>query len=91
VKYIDSDLLGLLSDRHLTIAGTGFTRTMTVKLTELILIRPIYGSCCYFFIFDELMNHPLLQYGTLDPLCMELAALCSQSVDFSKNGGEQSK
>ncbi|KAI0345277.1 RdRP-domain-containing protein [Trametopsis cervina] len=49
VEYINSDLLGLLSDRHLVIA-------------------------------DQSKD------GTLDPACLELARLCSQAVDYPKNG-----
>ncbi|OSX65461.1 hypothetical protein POSPLADRAFT_1134844 [Postia placenta MAD-698-R-SB12] len=49
VQYLDSDLLGLLSDRHLIIA-------------------------------DQSKD------GVRDPKCLELAALCSQAVDYPKNG-----
>ncbi|KAI0780590.1 RdRP-domain-containing protein [Trametes elegans] len=49
VEYINSDVLGLLSDRHLIIA-------------------------------DQSMM------GTNDPACIELAGLCSQAVDYPKNG-----
>ncbi|KAI0373002.1 RdRP-domain-containing protein [Pilatotrama ljubarskyi] len=49
VEYINSDLLGLLSDRHLIIA-------------------------------DQSKD------GTSDPACIELARLCSQAVDYPKNG-----
>ncbi|EMD38185.1 hypothetical protein CERSUDRAFT_113336 [Gelatoporia subvermispora B] len=49
VEYIDSDVLGLLSDRHLMIADQS-------------------------------------KYGVNDPSCLELARLCSQAVDYPKNG-----
>ncbi|OCH86893.1 RdRP-domain-containing protein [Obba rivulosa] len=49
VEYIDSDVLGLLSDRHLTIADQS-------------------------------------KEGTSDRDCIELARLCSQAVDYPKNG-----
>ncbi|RPD66474.1 RdRP-domain-containing protein [Lentinus tigrinus ALCF2SS1-7] len=49
VEYINSDVLGLLSDRHLMIA-------------------------------DQSSD------GTNDPRCIELAQLCSQAVDYPKNG-----
>ncbi|KAI0703549.1 RdRP-domain-containing protein [Cytidiella melzeri] len=49
VEYINSDVLGLLSDRHLIIA-------------------------------DQSKD------GTLDPECLTLASLCSQAVDYPKNG-----
>ncbi|KAI0636634.1 RdRP-domain-containing protein [Trametes polyzona] len=49
VEYINSDVLGLLSDRHLMIA-------------------------------DQSKD------GTSDPACIELAKLCSQAVDYPKNG-----
>ncbi|KAI0748499.1 RdRP-domain-containing protein [Daedaleopsis nitida] len=49
VEYINSDVLGLLSDRHLIIA-------------------------------DQSRD------GTNDPHCLTLAELCSQAVDYPKNG-----
>ncbi|KAI0664721.1 RdRP-domain-containing protein [Cubamyces menziesii] len=49
VEYINSDVLGLLSDRHLIIADQS-------------------------------------KEGTSDPACIELAKLCSQAVDYPKNG-----
>ncbi|KAL6305270.1 RdRP-domain-containing protein [Sparassis latifolia] len=49
VEYINSDVLGLLSTRHLIIA-------------------------------DQSKN------GTMDKSCLELAQLCSQAVDYPKNG-----
>ncbi|KAI0075266.1 RdRP-domain-containing protein [Panus rudis PR-1116 ss-1] len=49
VEYIHSDVLGLLSDRHLIIA-------------------------------DQSRD------GTRDPRCIKLANLCSQAVDYPKNG-----
>ncbi|KAI8989763.1 RdRP-domain-containing protein [Trametes punicea] len=49
VEYINSDVLGLLSDRHLIIADQS-------------------------------------KEGTSDPACIELARLCSQAVDYPKNG-----
>ncbi|KAJ3536923.1 hypothetical protein NM688_g6770 [Phlebia brevispora] len=49
VEYINSDVLGLLSDRHLMIA-------------------------------DQSRD------GTMDDKCIRLAALCSQAVDYPKNG-----
>ncbi|KAI0822735.1 RdRP-domain-containing protein [Trametes gibbosa] len=49
VEYINSDLLGLLSDRHLIISDQS-------------------------------------KEGTSDPACIELARLCSQAVDYPKNG-----
>ncbi|EKM55297.1 uncharacterized protein PHACADRAFT_173398 [Phanerochaete carnosa HHB-10118-sp] len=49
IEYIDSDVLGLLSDRHLIIAGE-------------------------------------LREGTRDAKCIRLAELCSQAVDYPKNG-----
>jgi len=49
VEYINSDVLGLLSDRHLIIADQS-------------------------------------KYGTRDPQCIALAQLCSQAVDYPKNG-----
>ncbi|GJE87096.1 RdRP-domain-containing protein [Phanerochaete sordida] len=49
IEYIDSDVLGLLSDRHLMIADQS-------------------------------------KEGTRDPRCMKLAELCSQAVDYPKNG-----
>jgi RNA-dependent RNA polymerase len=49
VEYINSDVLGLLSVRHLIIADQS-------------------------------------KLGTLDPSCMRLAELCSQAVDYPKNG-----
>ncbi|KAI0718290.1 RdRP-domain-containing protein [Fomitopsis betulina] len=49
VEYLNSDVLGLLSDRHLIIA-------------------------------DQSKN------GTNDERCIELARLCSQAVDYPKNG-----
>jgi RNA-dependent RNA polymerase len=49
VEYISSDILGLLSDKHLTIADQS-------------------------------------KYGTSDTHCLKLAELCSQAVDYPKNG-----
>ncbi|KAM5531730.1 hypothetical protein V8D89_014579 [Ganoderma adspersum] len=49
VEYINSDVLGLLSDRHLIIADQS-------------------------------------REGTNDPSCIYLAELCSQAVDYPKNG-----
>ncbi|TBU35633.1 RdRP-domain-containing protein [Dichomitus squalens] len=49
VEYINSDVLGLLSDRHLIIADQS-------------------------------------REGTNDPACLDLAQLCSQAVDYPKNG-----
>ncbi|TCD70921.1 hypothetical protein EIP91_000827 [Steccherinum ochraceum] len=49
VEYINSDVLGLLSDNHLIIADQS-------------------------------------RHGTLDSKCIELAQLCSQAVDYPKNG-----
>ncbi|KAL4244861.1 RNA-dependent RNA polymerase [Abortiporus biennis] len=49
VEYINSDVLGLLSDRHLIIADQS-------------------------------------KYGTKDQKCLQLSELCSQAVDYSKNG-----
>ncbi|KAI0094073.1 RdRP-domain-containing protein [Irpex rosettiformis] len=49
VEYINSDVLGLLADRHLIIADQS-------------------------------------KEGTFDKECMELAQLCSQAVDYPKNG-----
>ncbi|KAF7980169.1 hypothetical protein HWV62_39639 [Athelia sp. TMB] len=49
VEYINSDVLGLLSDRHLTIADQS-------------------------------------KFGTSDEKCLKLAELCSQAVDYPKNG-----
>ncbi|KAH8099527.1 RdRP-domain-containing protein [Cristinia sonorae] len=49
VEYINSDVLGLLSDLHLVIADQS-------------------------------------KHGTFDAKCIELAQLCSQAVDYPKNG-----
>ncbi|KZT71262.1 RdRP-domain-containing protein [Daedalea quercina L-15889] len=49
VEYLNSDVLGLLSDRHLIIADQS-------------------------------------KHGTKDERCVELARLCSQAVDYPKNG-----
>lgn len=49
IEYIDSDVLGLLSDRHLILADQS-------------------------------------KEGTRDPGCIRLAELCSQAVDYPKNG-----
>jgi len=49
VEYLNSDVLGLLSDRHLVIADQS-------------------------------------KFGTKDSKCLELASLCSQAVDYPKNG-----
>ncbi|CAL1705570.1 unnamed protein product [Somion occarium] len=49
VEYINSDVLGLLSDRHIIIADQS-------------------------------------KYGTNDQKCLKLAQLCSQAVDYPKNG-----
>ncbi|KAH9843166.1 RdRP-domain-containing protein [Rhodofomes roseus] len=49
VEYLNSDVLGLLSDNHLVIADQS-------------------------------------KYGTKDDKCLELAQLCSQAVDYPKNG-----
>ncbi|KAJ7685522.1 RNA dependent RNA polymerase-domain-containing protein [Mycena polygramma] len=55
VNYINSDVLGLLSDRLLVIAG-------------------------------ELPFHSMLKEGMHDDDCKKLAALCSQAVDYPKQG-----
>ncbi|KZT06990.1 RdRP-domain-containing protein [Laetiporus sulphureus 93-53] len=52
VEYFNSDVLGLLSDRHLVIAGNSY----------------------------------IFQNGTRDKKCLKLAQLCSQAVDYPKNG-----
>ncbi|KAK7693992.1 hypothetical protein QCA50_003568 [Cerrena zonata] len=49
VEYIESDILGLLSDRHIIIADQS-------------------------------------NLGPMDPKCIKLAQLCSQAVDYPKNG-----
>jgi hypothetical protein len=44
VQYIESDILGLLADRHLTIAGTEIFPKILSTVSKSLLCRPISGQ-----------------------------------------------
>ncbi|KAJ2968830.1 hypothetical protein NUW54_g13105 [Trametes sanguinea] len=76
-----SDVIGLVADLHLRIAG----------LLWATAYRSVKGDSPFACIMSDLtldvdVCAMCVQYGTFDQDCMKLAMLCSQAVDYPKNG-----
>ncbi|KAI6110431.1 RNA dependent RNA polymerase-domain-containing protein [Pisolithus croceorrhizus] len=84
VDYIYSDVVGLVSDKHITIAGKYyFSRPAKARVVNMTTIRSIKSKSTQPRLRQRLTT---IKDGTLDPACLRLAELHSQAVDYPKNG-----